>query len=133
MTAQADAPRVLREVAETSAAQAKENFEKLSAAAGDAANLLKNGYAATLKGTQDYSAKVLEFAQTNINAAGRARHKTVERQVTDGIFRAVQRVCKAAIRNIDQAGSGTRCTRSENDHHERSLGGRCGKIGHRIR
>jgi hypothetical protein len=41
MTAQADAPRVLREVAETSAAQAKENFEKLSAAAGDAANLLK--------------------------------------------------------------------------------------------
>jgi phasin len=69
MTAQADAPRVLREVAETSAAQAKENFEKLSAAAGDAANLLKNGYAATLKGTQDYSAKVLEFAQTNINAA----------------------------------------------------------------
>jgi hypothetical protein len=43
MTAQADAPRVLREVAETSAAQAKENFEKLSAAAGDAANLLKNG------------------------------------------------------------------------------------------
>jgi phasin len=69
MTAQADAPRVLREVAETSAAQAKENFEKLSAAAGDAANLLKNGYAATFKGTQDYSAKVLEFTNANISAA----------------------------------------------------------------
>jgi phasin len=64
-----DAPHVLGEVAETSAAQAKENFEKLSAAAGEANNLLKNNYATTLKGTQDYSAKVLEFTNANINAA----------------------------------------------------------------
>ena len=69
MTAQADAPRVLREVAETSAAQAKENLEKMSAAAGEASNFLKHGFATSLKGTQDYSAKVLEFAQANINAA----------------------------------------------------------------
>ena len=73
MTAQArtgtDAPDALRDLAERSAAQAKENLETMSAAAGEATNLLKHGLATTLKGTQDYSAKVLEFAKTNINAA----------------------------------------------------------------
>ena len=73
MTAQArtatDAPHVLRDVAATSAAQAKENFETLSAAAGEATNFLKNGYATTFKGAQDYSAKVLEFTNANISAA----------------------------------------------------------------
>jgi phasin len=73
MTAQArtatDAPHVLRDVAETSAAQAKETFDKLSAAAGEATNLLKNSYATSFKGTQNYSAKVLEFTNANISAA----------------------------------------------------------------
>ena len=32
-------------------------------------NGMKHGLATTLKGTQDYSAKVLEFAEANINAA----------------------------------------------------------------
>jgi len=41
----------------------------MSAAAGEATNLLKHGYAASVKGTQDYSAKVLEFTNANINAA----------------------------------------------------------------
>jgi Phasin protein len=41
----------------------------MSAAAAEATNLLKHGLATTLKGTQDYSAKVLEFAQANISAA----------------------------------------------------------------
>jgi phasin len=73
MTAQkrttTDEPNVLRDVAEQSAAQAKENLETMSAAAGEATNLLKHGLATNLKGTQDYSAKVLEFANANINAA----------------------------------------------------------------
>ena len=73
MTAQkrttTDEPNVLRDVAEQSAAQAKENLETMSAAAGKATNLLQHGLATTLKGTQDYSAKVLEFAQANISAA----------------------------------------------------------------
>jgi hypothetical protein len=68
MTAQADAPRVLREVAETSAAQAKENFEKLSSAAGEATNLLKNGYATTFKGAQPRSL-ISEAAQAADGAA----------------------------------------------------------------
>jgi phasin len=73
MTAQVrtatDAPEVLRDVAEMSAAQAKENLETMSAAAGEATNLLKHSYATTFKGTQDYNAKVLEFTNANISAA----------------------------------------------------------------
>jgi phasin len=64
-----DAPHVLRDVAEQSAAQAKENLETMSAAAGEANKLLQHGLATSLKGTQDYSAKVLEFANANISAA----------------------------------------------------------------
>jgi phasin len=73
MTAQArtatGGPHVLRDVAEKSAAQEKENLETMSAVAGEATNLLQHGYATTVKGTQDYSAKVLEFTNANINAA----------------------------------------------------------------
>jgi hypothetical protein len=73
MTAQVrtttDATHVLRGVAEQSAAQAKENLDTMSAAAGQATDLLKHSYASTLKGTQEYSAKVLEFTNANINAA----------------------------------------------------------------
>jgi hypothetical protein len=63
------APQVLRDVAEQSAAQAKENLQTMSAAAREATNFLKGSYASTLKGTQDYSAKVLEFTNANINGA----------------------------------------------------------------
>jgi hypothetical protein len=38
-------------------------------AAVEASNLLKNTYSTTFKGTQDYSAQILEFANANINAA----------------------------------------------------------------
>jgi hypothetical protein len=40
-----------------------------SVGAGQATNLLRNSFSTSFKGTQDYSAKVLEFANTNINAA----------------------------------------------------------------
>ena len=63
-----DAPEALRDLAEESAAQAKENLETVRAAAGEATNLLKHSYATTVKGTQDYSVKVSEFTNANINA-----------------------------------------------------------------
>ena len=73
MTAQTrtvtDAPEALRDLAKESAAQAKENLETMRTAAGEATSLLKHSYASTLKGTQDYSEKVLEFTNANINAA----------------------------------------------------------------
>jgi phasin len=62
-------PQAVRDVAEKSTAQAKENFEKMSAAAGEETNLMKSTYSTTFKGAQDYSTKVLEFAHVNINAA----------------------------------------------------------------
>ena len=61
-----DAPEALRDLAEESAAQA---IETVRAAAGEATNLLKPSYATTVKGTQDYSVKVSEFTNANINAA----------------------------------------------------------------
>jgi phasin len=73
MTAKAktttDAPHVLRDIAEESATEAKENLETMNAAAGEATNLLKHGVATTVKGTQDYGAKLLEFTNANISAA----------------------------------------------------------------
>jgi phasin len=63
------APHVLRDVAENGAAQAREHFQTMSAAAGEATNLLKHNYATTQKGTQDYSAKILEFTNANLSAA----------------------------------------------------------------
>jgi phasin len=65
----ADAPKVLQDVAEKGTAQAKENLEKMSAAASEAANQMKTVYSTISKGSQDYSAKVLEFSHANINAA----------------------------------------------------------------
>jgi phasin len=50
-------------------AQAKEAFEKMSAATGEAAALIKNSYSTAIKGAQDHNNKVLEFAQTNTEAA----------------------------------------------------------------
>jgi phasin len=64
-----DAPQALRDVAEKGSAPARDNFEKISAAAGDVTNQMKNAYATSFKGAQDYNAKFLEFAHFNINAA----------------------------------------------------------------
>ena len=73
MTAQArtvtNAPEALRDLAQESAAQAKENLETMSAAAGGATDFLKHSFATTVKGTQDYNTKVLEFTNANIKAA----------------------------------------------------------------
>jgi phasin len=41
----------------------------MSAATGEAAALFKNSYSTAVKGAQDYNNKVLEFAQTNTEAA----------------------------------------------------------------
>jgi len=50
-------------------AQAKAAFEKMSAATGEAGALFKNSYSTAIKGAQNYNNKVLEFAQTNTEAA----------------------------------------------------------------
>jgi phasin len=64
-----EAPEAFREMAKKGTTQAKENYEKVSAATAEAADLLKNRVSTAVKGAQDYNNKVIEFAQTNTRAA----------------------------------------------------------------
>jgi hypothetical protein len=59
----------MRFVMSRGVAQAKENLETMTAAAEEATDVFKNRYASTLKGTQEYSAKIAECANTNIHGA----------------------------------------------------------------
>jgi hypothetical protein len=68
-TKAANTPRPRRDVAEENVAQANENPEKRRAAAAEAARFVKDTYSTTFNGTQEYSTKVLEFAQVNTDAA----------------------------------------------------------------
>ena len=64
-----DATQAFRTTAENGSAQAKEAFEKMSTATTEATDLIKNSYSTAVKGAQDYNNKVIEFAQTNTEAA----------------------------------------------------------------
>src|SRR6185312_2795979 len=64
-----DAPEQLREMAERGAAQSKEVLEKMSAASGQAADVMQHCYSAAVKGVQEYNNKVIEFAQANTKTA----------------------------------------------------------------
>ena len=61
--------QALREAVETSSAQTRQAFENVSNATADAATLMKDGYSRVVRGTQDYNAKFIEFAQANTNTA----------------------------------------------------------------
>ena len=64
-----DAPEQLREMVEKGAAQSKEVFERMSAASGQAADVMQHCYSAAVKGMQDYNNKLLEFTHANTKAA----------------------------------------------------------------
>ncbi|MGB8893649.1 MAG: phasin [Pseudolabrys sp.] len=64
-----DAPEQLRDMAEKGATQTKEAFEKMSAATGQAADVMKNCYSTAIKGAQDYNNKLIEFTQANTKVA----------------------------------------------------------------
>jgi phasin len=63
-----DATQAFRATAEKGTAQAKEAFEKVSAATAEATDLIKNSFSTAAKGAQDYNTKVIEFVQTNTKA-----------------------------------------------------------------
>ncbi len=52
-----------------SSAQAKETFEKMSAATAEATTLMKDGYSTVVKSAQDYNTKFIEFAPANTETA----------------------------------------------------------------
>ncbi len=62
-------PEAFRDMAEKGVAQAKDNYEKIRAAAEEATDLLKSAYTTAAKGTTGYNRKVIEIAGTNAHAA----------------------------------------------------------------
>ena len=62
-------PEAFREMAEKGVAQAKDNYEKIQAAAEEATDLLKGTCTTAAKGATDYNRKVIEIAHTNTNTA----------------------------------------------------------------
>jgi phasin len=66
---QTDVPQAFREMAQKGTAQAKQTYEKMSAATTEAGDLIKNSYSTAIKGVQDYNNKFIEFAHANTNAA----------------------------------------------------------------
>lgn len=61
-----EAPEAISEKGTT---QARENYEKASAAPAEATNLFKSSFSTAFQGVQDYNHKVIAFAQTNAKAA----------------------------------------------------------------
>jgi phasin len=64
-----EVPAAFREFAEKGATQAKENYEKMKAAAEEATDVLEDTYATATKGAADYGLKVIEASRVNTNAA----------------------------------------------------------------
>jgi phasin len=64
-----DAPEAFREMAEKGTTQAKETYDKIDAATTEAADLIKNSYLKAVKGMQEYTNRIIEFAHANTNGA----------------------------------------------------------------
>jgi phasin len=64
-----DAPQAFRAMAETGTTQAKEAYEKMSAATSEATDLIRKSYSTAVEAAQVYNDKLLEFAQTNSKVA----------------------------------------------------------------
>ncbi len=64
-----DATQAFRETAENGVAHAKAAYEKTNAVAAEATTMMKDSYAMSMKGAQDYQIKSIEFARTNTEAA----------------------------------------------------------------
>jgi phasin len=62
-------PAAFREFAERGVAQAKDNYEKMKAAAEEATDVLETTYSTAAKGASDYGLKVIETTRVNTNAA----------------------------------------------------------------
>jgi phasin len=64
-----EVPTAFREMAEKGIAQAKEQYEKVKAAAEEATDMLEDTYATASKGCSGYGLKLIENARANTDAA----------------------------------------------------------------
>ena len=62
-------PGVFRGIAEHSVVRVKENCEKMKAASGEMADVLRETYSTNAKGAADYGAKVIEISSVNTTSA----------------------------------------------------------------
>ncbi len=63
-----EVPAAFREMTEKGIAQAKENYEKMKAAAEEATDMLEGTYATASKGCSSYGLKLIENARANCDA-----------------------------------------------------------------
>jgi phasin len=64
-----ETPQAIREMADKGTAQAKQAYEKMSAATAEASNVIQNACSIGAQGATDCNAKVIEFASANSKAA----------------------------------------------------------------
>ena len=69
MDTKSDTRRQFSDMADKSAQQSKERFEKMSSAASEAADAMKDCCSTAARGAQEYNDKLIEFTQVNTNAA----------------------------------------------------------------
>jgi phasin len=62
-------PGVFRGIAEHSVVRVKENCEKMKAASGEMADVLRETYSTNAKGASDYGIKVIEISNVNTTSA----------------------------------------------------------------
>jgi phasin len=62
-------PKIFQGVAEQGVARAKESCEKMTAASGEVADILRETYSTNAKCAADYGAKVIEISGANTNSA----------------------------------------------------------------
>jgi phasin len=64
-----DLPAAFRDFAEKGVAQARENYDKMKAAAEESTAMLEDTYTSAAKGVTSYNLKLIECARANANAA----------------------------------------------------------------
>ena len=62
-------PGIFRGIAEQGAVRAKETYERMKAASGEIADILRETYSTNANGAADYGAKVIEISSANTNSA----------------------------------------------------------------
>ena len=97
-----NATQAFRVTAENGSAQAKEAFEKMSAATAEATGLIKDCYSTALKGAQDYNAKVIEL-NANTEAVIALPQKACWREIAVRFHRNVDRTLTQEDRENDRA------------------------------
>ena len=110
-----DAPQAFREIAENGIKQAKEAYEKMSAATTDAVDLIKNSYSTAFDGIQDYNNKFIEFTRDNINAAFDFGHKVCAVNSPSAFAELLTEYARRQFRDADRADQATYGVRPKGD------------------